>query len=92
MTRQEKEDLLREAVDILIKLDNHLMTSRDNAEFTQWVEDLIDNYCEENELKDLSKRVEDIEKQIQEEKEEQLKKLKEQLDYAKFCCAWESRK
>ena len=26
MTRQEKEDLLREAVDILIKLDNHLMT------------------------------------------------------------------
>ena len=49
MTREEKESLLREAVDILIKLDNHLMTSRDNAEFSQWVEDLIDNYCEEQE-------------------------------------------
>lgn len=42
MTRQEKEDLLREAVEILIKLDNHVMTSRDNAEFSQWVEDLIE--------------------------------------------------
>lgn len=49
MTREEKESLLREAVDILIKLDNHLMTSRDNAEFSSWVEDLIDNYCEERE-------------------------------------------
>ena len=49
MTIEEKENLLREAVDILIKLDNHLMTSRDNAEFSQWVEDLIDNYCEERE-------------------------------------------
>lgn len=45
MTREEKENLLREAVDILIKLDNHLMTSRDNAEFSQCVEDLIENYC-----------------------------------------------
>ena len=42
MTRREKEDLLREAVEILIKLDNHMMTSRDNAEFSQWVEDLIE--------------------------------------------------
>jgi hypothetical protein len=49
MTREEKENLLREAVDILIKLDNHLMTSRDNAEFSAWVEDLIENYCEERE-------------------------------------------
>ena len=49
MTREEKENLLREAVDILIKLDNHLMTSRDNAEFLSWVEDLIENYCEERE-------------------------------------------
>lgn len=49
MTREEKENLLREAVDILIKLDNHLMTSRDNTEFSSWVEDLIDNYCEERE-------------------------------------------
>jgi hypothetical protein len=45
MTREEKENLLREAVDILIKLDNHLMTSRDNAEFSAWVEDLFDNDC-----------------------------------------------
>ena len=42
MTRQEKEDLLREAVETLIKLDNHMMTSRDNAEFSQWVEELIE--------------------------------------------------
>lgn len=42
MTRQEKEGLLREAVEILIKLDNHMMTSRDNAEFSQWIEDLIE--------------------------------------------------
>ena len=49
MTREEKESLLREAVDILIKLDNHLMTTRDNAEFSQWVEELIENYCEERE-------------------------------------------
>ena len=45
MTREEKKNLLREAVDILIKLDNHLMTSRDKAEFSQWVDDLIDNSC-----------------------------------------------
>jgi len=49
MTREEKENLLREAVDTLIKLDNHLMTSKDNAEFSSWVEDLMDNYCEERE-------------------------------------------
>ena len=47
MTNGEKESLLREAVDIFIKLDNHLMTLSDNAEFSQWVEDLIGNYCEE---------------------------------------------
>ena len=46
MTREEKEYLSRVAVDALIESDNHLMTSRDNAEFSQWVEDLIDNYCE----------------------------------------------
>lgn len=40
----------------------------------------------ENELKDLSKRVENIEKQIKEDKEEQLKNLKAELDYAKFRC------
>lgn len=50
MTRDEKENLLREAADILIKLDNHLMTSRDNAEFLSWLDDLIEsNRCEERE-------------------------------------------
>jgi len=39
-----------------------------------------------NELKDLSKRVENIEKQIKEDKEEQLKRLKAEVDYAKFRC------
>ena len=41
----------------------------------------------ENELKDLSKRVENIEKQIKEDNEEQLRKLKAELDYAKFRCS-----
>ena len=31
MKREKKLNLLREAVDILIKLDNYLMTSLDNA-------------------------------------------------------------
>lgn len=39
-----------------------------------------------DELKDLFKRVENIERQMREDKEEQLKKLKADLDYAKFCC------
>lgn len=39
-----------------------------------------------NELKGLSKRVENIEKQMKEDKEKQLKKLKAELDYAKFRC------
>ena len=43
MTRKEKENLLREAVDNLIKLDIHSMTSRDNAEFLMWVDDLMDD-------------------------------------------------
>lgn len=47
MTREENENLLREAVNILIliKSGNHSMTSRDSAEFSSWVEDLIDNGC-----------------------------------------------
>jgi predicted nucleic acid-binding Zn-ribbon protein len=39
-----------------------------------------------NEVKDLSKRVETLEKQMKENKEEQLKKLNAELDYAKFRC------
>lgn len=37
-------------------------------------------------IKDLSERVENIEKQMKEDKEEQLKKLNAELDYAKFRC------
>lgn len=40
----------------------------------------------ENELEDLFKRVEAIERQMKADKEEQLKKLKAELDYAKFRC------
>lgn len=43
MTDKEKEYLLREVVDALIKLDSHLMTSRDKAEFLLYIEDLINN-------------------------------------------------
>ena len=40
-----------------------------------------------NEINLLSKRVETLEKQMKEDKEEQLKKLEAELDYAKFRCA-----
>ena len=55
------------------------------------------NYIKEmvifnNRLNDLSERVENIEKQIKEDKEEQLKKLQAEIDYAKFCCALYDRK
>lgn len=40
-----------------------------------------------NRLTDLSERIENIEKQIKEDNEEQLRKLKAELDYAKFRCA-----
>jgi molecular chaperone GrpE (heat shock protein) len=40
-----------------------------------------------NRLKDLSERVENIEKQIKEEKEEQLRRLQAQIDYAEFRCS-----
>ena len=39
-----------------------------------------------NRIKDLSERVENIEKLIKEDKEEQLKKLKVEVDYEKFSC------
>lgn len=41
----------------------------------------------ENEIEELFKRVENIEKQMKEDKEEQLKKLEAELEYAKFRCA-----
>lgn len=41
----------------------------------------------EGKAKDLSKRVEDLETQMKEDREERLKKLQADLDYAKFCCA-----
>ena len=41
----------------------------------------------ENEIEELFERVESIEKQIKEDKEERLKKLEAELDYAKFHCA-----
>jgi hypothetical protein len=41
----------------------------------------------ESEIEELFERVENIEKQMKENKEEQLKKLNAELDYAKFRCA-----
>lgn len=46
----------------------------------------------EEEIKDLSKRVEALEKQIKEDKEEQLKKLKAEVEYAKYRCSLENTK
>ena len=42
MTRKEKIAVLQEAIDDFIKLDKHLMTTRDNRELMQWINDLID--------------------------------------------------
>lgn len=41
----------------------------------------------EDELEKLFERIENIEKQMKEDKEERLKKLEAELDYAKFRCA-----
>ena len=41
----------------------------------------------DSEIKNLSKRVEILEKQIKKDMEEKLKKLQAELDYAKFRCA-----
>ena len=65
MTREEKENLLREAVDILIRLDNHLMTSRENAEFSAWVEDLMDASIPQFDAVPMSV-IEDIKAEIKE--------------------------
>ena len=45
-----------------------------------------------NRLKDLSERVENIEKQIKEEKEEQLRRLQAQIDFAELRCSLQGRK
>ena len=42
MTREDKENLLLEAVNMLIRSDIHLMTSTDKSEFKRWVEELIE--------------------------------------------------
>ena len=51
------------------------------------LQELRDNSEIKNEVKDLSKRVETLEKQLKEEKEEKIEKLKAEIDYAKFRCA-----
>lgn len=46
-----------------------------------------------DEVKDLSKRVETLEKQMKEDKEAQLNKLKAELNYAKYCSSvWQRMK
>ena len=59
----------------------------DGQEESNYIKDIL---VINNRLKDLSKRVENIEKQMKEDKEEQLKKLKAEVDYAKFCCSLHS--
>lgn len=58
---------------------------------TEFVEDLPSVIPQEKECEDkieeLFERVENIEKQMKEDNEEQLNKLKAELEYAKFCCA-----
>ena len=49
MTREEKVNLLNTLLEIEEKNDIGNLTRTDRREFQQWVEDLIDNYCEERE-------------------------------------------
>lgn len=44
----------------------------------------------EGEIKELSERVENIERMIREDKELQLEKLQAEAEYAKFCCGMKS--
>ncbi len=61
----------------------------DGQDESNYIKDMV---VINNKLKDLSERVENIEKQMKEDKEEQLKKLKAEVDYAKFRCSLENIK
>ena len=67
---------------------NMLEVELDGLDFITMPEDEPNyiNYIKDV-IKDLSERVENIEKQMKEDREEQLKKLNADLDYAKFCCS-----
>ena len=66
-----------------------LTCAKEHRQLAEWLKELkrLREQESENELKDLSKRVEALEKQMRKDKEEQLKKLKAELAYAKFRCA-----
>lgn len=53
----------------------------DGQEESNYIKDMVEI---NDKLDDLSKRVETLEKQMKEDKEERLKKLQAELDYAKF--------
>lgn len=80
MTKEEAKEAIRDAFG--------------NSEYTEeLIEALEQESCDDivnRKLEELFKRVGNIEKQIKEDKEVQLKKLKAELDYAKFRCVLEN--
>lgn len=56
----------------------------DEQEESNYIKDMV---VINDKLKNLSERVENIENQMREDREGQLKELKAELDYAKFRCA-----
>lgn len=61
----------------------------DDGSDSAFVEDSLSKFEDfsqesKDELKDLSKRVENIENQMKKDKEEQLERLKAEIEYAKF--------
>jgi len=90
MTRKEAREFL---TDISYKLGNmsvEYLSEKDGEKMREAIKALEQESCDDIvnwKLGELFERVENIEKQIKEDKEEQLKKLKAEVDYAKFRCA-----
>lgn len=79
--KNEIEDLSKR-VEALEKQAEELSKRKNEIkELSKRVDDL------EKQAEELSKRIENFEKQMREDKEEEIKKLKAERDYAKFRCA-----
>ena len=70
-------------------LDEYVYQGKTLREWIQIILESQDEDCisrKEVLIKDLSERVENIERKMEEDKEERLKKLEAELEYAKFRC------
>ncbi len=89
-----REEIVNEIKCILSELNNgedavSYLTQNDVKWLNENIKALEQESCDDivnRKLEELFERVENIEKQIKEDKEVQLKKLKAEVDYAKFRC------